>query len=50
MRDQKDRWQQEQWTAAPDDSLDFSAVVVKFKSLVGGEHLVVCGAHFSTGI
>ena len=48
LRDQKDRWQQEQWTAAPDDSLDFSAVVVKFKSL--GEHLVVCGAHFSTGI
>lgn len=44
MRDQKDRWQQAQWTAAPDDSLDFSAVVVKFKSLVGGEHLVVCGA------
>ena len=50
LLDQKDRWQQEQWMAAPDDSLDFSAVVVKFKSLVGGEHLVVCGAHFSTGI
>ena len=32
LADQKDLWQQEQWTAAPGGSLDFSAVVVKFKS------------------
>ena len=32
LADQKDLWQQEQWTAAPGGSLDFSPVVVKFKS------------------